>query len=250
MGAISPAVESLRRLIDQSRAIVFFGGAGMSTESGIPDFRSLGGLYRQTEGVPYEEMLSIRYFLSHPDTFWTFYRQHMLHPEAKPNAGHLALARLERQGRLTAVITQNIDGLHQDAGSQRVLELHGTVRRNLCMACGRVYAPAQTPLRQGAPHCACGGLLRPDVVLYGEPLNQQVLEQAMQAVAECDLLLVGGTSLTVYPAAGLLNYRRGGMLALLNRDETPFDQRADLIVRDNIAEALNAAIPQQPDPRD
>lgn len=244
MSVLSPAVESLRRMIEKSRNIVFFGGAGMSTESGIPDFRSIHGLYNRTEGKSYEEMLSIRYFLNHPDDFWDFYKRVMLYPDAKPNAGHYALARLEKQGKLKAIVTQNIDGLHQDAGSQMVCELHGSVRRNLCMACGKVYPLAEVLTKPGTPRCECGGTIRPDIVFYGEPLDHDVMDTAIRAVMKCDLLIVGGTSLTVYPAAGLLGYREEARLVLINRDETPFDQRADLIVRDNIAEALDAAIPQ------
>ena len=244
MDHITPAVESLRKLIDKSRNIVFFGGAGMSTESGIPDFRSAHGIYQQTEGKTYEEMLSIRFFLNRPAAFWAFYREVMLHPDAKPNAGHYALARLERQGKLKAIVTQNIDGLHQDAGSQRVFELHGSVRRNLCLACGKVYGLETVLAQEGTPRCECGGTLRPDIVFYGEPLDATVMEEAMRAVMKCDLLIVGGTSLTVYPAAGLLGYRNGAKLALINRDETPFDQRADLVVRENLAAVLDAAVPQ------
>lgn len=244
MSVLSPAVETLRQMIEKSRNIVFFGGAGMSTESGIPDFRSVHGLYNRTDGKSYEEMLSIRYFLNRPDEFWDFYKRVMLYPDAKPNAGHYALARLEKQGKLKAVITQNIDGLHQDAGSQKVCELHGSVRRNLCIACGKVYPLAEILSKPGTPHCDCGGTIRPDIVFYGEPLDHDVMNTAIRAVTKCDLLLVGGTSLTVYPAAGLLGYREAARLILINHDETPFDQRADLIVRDNIAEALNAAIPQ------
>ncbi len=244
MGELSPAIAELARMIEKSRNIVFFGGAGMSTESGIPDFRGAHGLYSGAQGKSFEEMLSIRYFLNHTDAFWTFYKQVILHPEAKPNAGHYALARLEKQGRLKAVVTQNIDGLHQDAGSRNVLELHGTVRRNLCLACNRVMDLQAVLDQPGTPRCACGGTLRPDIVFYGEPLNPDVMDEAVRVVMKCDLLIVGGTSLTVYPAAGLLGYRREARLALLNRDETPFDQRADLIVRDSIAQALDAAIPR------
>jgi len=244
MAALSPAVDNLRRMIEKCKKAVFFGGAGMSTESGIPDFRSAHGIYHQAEGKSYEEMLSIRYFLNQPDEFWHFYRTVMLHPEAKPNAGHYALARLEQQGKLKATVTQNIDGLHQDAGSRRVYELHGTVRRNLCLSCGKTYGLDTILAQQGTPHCTCGGMLRPDIVFYGEPLNSDVMDEALRAVMDCDLLIVGGTSLTVYPAAGLLNYRREAKLALINRDATPYDQRADLVVRDPIAAALDAAIPQ------
>ena len=244
MDPSTPEIETLRKMIDKSRNIVFFGGAGMSTESGIPDFRSAHGLYRQAAGKTYEEMLSIRFFLNQPAAFWAFYRDVMLHPDAKPNAGHYALARLERQGKLKAILTQNIDGLHQDAGSQRVFELHGSVRRNLCLACGKVMGLEPVLGQQGVPKCECGGTLRPDIVFYGEPLDATVMDEAIRAVMKCDLLIVGGTSLTVYPAAGLLGYRREAKLVLINRDETPFDQRADLVVRDNLAAVLDAAVTQ------
>ena len=243
MSALAPAVQALGQLIEKSRNIVFFGGAGMSTESGIPDFRSAHGLYGGAEGKTYEEMLSIRFFLNQPDVFWAFYKSVMLHPEAKPNAGHYALARLEAQGKLRAVITQNIDGLHTAAGSRQVYELHGTVHRNRCLACNRVYSLAYVLAAQGTPRCQCGGTLRPDIVFYGEPLGSDVMDAAIRAVMKCDLLIVGGTSLTVYPAAGLLGYRQGAKLALINLTETPFDQRSDLTVRQSTAEALDAAIP-------
>ena len=243
----SASVEKLRQLIAQSHNIVFFGGAGMSTESGIPDFRSAHGLYSGSEGKRFEDMLSIRFFLNNPDAFWDFYKTVMLHPDAAPNAGHYALARLEAQGRLTAVITQNIDGLHQRAGSRRVMELHGSVHRNFCMACGRRFALDALLALPGVPHCGCGGLIRPDVVLYGEPLDDEVIDAAIHATMACDLMIVGGTSLTVYPAANLLRYRGQGELALVNREETPFDACANLIVRDSLACALDAAIPAQPD---
>lgn len=243
MSTPADAQECLRQWILQSRSIVFFGGAGVSTESGIPDFRSAHGLYSQAGGKSFEEMLSLRYFLNHPDTFWDFYRAVLLHPEARPNAGHRALARLEAQGRLKALITQNIDGLHQQAGSQTVYELHGSVHRNLCMACRRPYTLGDVLAGHGAPRCACGGLVRPDVVLYGEPLDSAVMDAAIRAVMKCDLLIVGGTSLAVYPAAGLLNYPTQARLALINLEETPFDRRADLLIRGGIAAALDAAVP-------
>ena len=244
----SAAVETLRDMIRKSHNIIFFGGAGMSTASGIPDFRGAHGLYQAAEGKSYEEMLSIRFFLNQPDVFWAFYRNVMLHPEAKPNAGHEALVRLERQGQLKTVITQNIDGLHQAAGSQRVLELHGTVQRNHCMSCGRVYTLREVLAADGAPHCDCGGTVRPDIVFYGEPLNNSVMDAAIRALEACDLLIVGGTSLTVYPAAGLLGFRNQAALILINREETPYDQRANLIVRDDLALALDAAIPRSTSP--
>ena len=241
--AILASAEKLRLLMDKAKNIVFFGGAGVSTESGIPDFRSAHGLY--TADKSYEDMLSIRFFLNHPEEFWDFYTHVMLYPQAKPNAAHYALARLEKQGKLKCIATQNIDGLHQDAGSQKVLELHGTVRRNLCMSCAKQYDLDYVLAASGVPRCSCGGMLRPDVVLYGEPLDNDVMDAAIRAVMKSDLLIVGGTSLTVYPAAGLLSYRRGAKLALLNRDETPFDSRADLIVRESIAAVLQEAVPAE-----
>ena len=240
----SQAVERLGQLIGQSHDIVFFGGAGMSTASGIPDFRSAQGLYRRPGGQTCEEMLSIRFFRNQPDAFWDFYRQAIFHPEAKPNAGHAALARLERQGRLKAVVTQNIDGLHQRAGSKRVIELHGSVWRNRCTACGRAFAPDELPAGEGAPRCSCGGVIRPDIVFYGEALDSATMEEAIRAIGACDLLIVGGTSLAVYPAAGLVRYRGQARFALVNHDPTPFDDTADLIVRDGLAQALDAAVPQ------
>ena len=237
-------VPELERLIQAHQNIVFFGGAGVSTESGIPDFRSVDGLYHQKFKYPPETMLSHTFYETHTAEFFDFYRQKLIVHGAKPNAAHLRLAALEREGKCRAVVTQNIDGLHQDAGSQKVIELHGTVRRNLCLSCGKTYGLDTVLAQQGTPHCTCGGMLRPDIVFYGEPLNSDVMDEALRAVMDCDLLIVGGTSLTVYPAAGLLNYRREAKLALINRDATPYDQRADLVVRDPIAAALDAAIPQ------
>ena len=235
----------LEQMIQKARNVVFFGGAGVSTESGIPDFRSAHGLYTQgDESRSYEDMLSIRYFVNRPDDFWAFYKSVMLYPNAEPNRAHYALARLEKQGKLKAVVTQNIDGLHQKAGSKNVLELHGTVLQNTCLQCGKRYGLDDVLAREGTPHCECGGTLRPDIVLYGEPLNDRVMDAAIRAVMDCDLLIVGGTSLVVYPAAGLLGYRRGAKLALINRDETPFDNRADLVIRDSIAQVLDDAIPR------
>ena len=236
------AIDTLRQMIAQSSRIVFFGGAGMSTESGLPDFRGAHGLYNRTEGKSYEEMLSIGYFHSYPDEFWRFYKDVMLYPGAKPNAGHIALARLEQQGKLKAVVTQNIDGLHQLAGSQNVCELHGTVLRNPCPTCGKVYDLDYILQQKGAPRCTCGGRLRPDIVFYGEPLNAAVMDSAINAIADSDLLIVGGTSLTVYPAAGLINYRRNAKLVLINHDETSYDHRADLVIHESIAAVLHNAV--------
>ena len=240
--------ERLREMIARASNIVFFGGAGVSTESGIPDFRSAHGLYSGAEGKTYEEMLSIRYFLNNMDAFWRFYKEVMLYPDAKPNAAHYALARLERRGKLKHILTQNIDGLHQAAGSTNVLELHGTVHSNTCMRCKRKYSLEYVLAQKGTPHCKepCGGVLRPDIILYGEPLNERVLDQSTRAVMDADLLIVGGTSLMVNPAAGLIGYRgRGVGLALINRDETPYDGLAQLVIRDDIAKVLDAVIPEQ-----
>jgi len=242
MADAAKAADELRRMIENSKRVVFFGGAGMSTESGLPDFRSAHGLYNRAEGRSYEEMLSIGFFQREPDAFWQFFKNVMLYPDAKPNAGHYALARLERRGKLSAVVTQNIDGLHQAAGSERVYELHGTVHRNPCIRCGKVYDLAYVLAQEGTPHCTCGGVLRPDIVFYGEQLNTAVVDAAVNAIAGCDLLIVGGTSLTVYPAAGLLNYRRGAKLVLINREQTAYDHQADLVIRESIAAVLDGAV--------
>ncbi|MDD3334367.1 MAG: NAD-dependent protein deacylase [Eubacteriales bacterium] len=238
-------VSKLQQMIRNAENIVFFGGAGVSTRSGIPDFRSAHGLYRQAQGKSYEEMLSIGYFENDPDGFWRFYRDVMLYPDAQPNGAHLALAALEKQGKCKAVVTQNIDGLHQAAGSKNVLELHGSVHRNHCMRCGTFF-PLDALLKgEKAPRCQCGGLIKPDVVLYGECLEEEVLEKAVKAIQQCDLLIVGGTSLVVHPAAGLISYRSASAkMALLNRDETPYDDTADLVVREDIASTLEQAVQQ------
>lgn len=230
--------ETLQQWIQQAKRIVFFGGAGVSTESGIPDFRSQDGLYRQTWRYPPETILSHTFFRQQPEEFFRFYRQKLLCPEAKPNPAHLALARLEQAGRLTAVITQNIDGLHQAAGSRRVLELHGSVHRNYCTRCRKSYSMEHMLHTQGIPRCACGGIIKPDVVLYEESLNADVLQAAVAALEQADLLIIGGTSLAVYPAAGLISCYRGGRLVLINRDATPRDAMADLVLREPIGQVL------------
>lgn len=230
--------ETLQQWIQQAKRIVFFGGAGVSTESGIPDFRSQDGLYRQTWRYPPETILSHTFFRQQPEEFFRFYRQKLLCPEAKPNPAHLALARLEQAGRLTAVITQNIDGLHQAAGSRRVLELHGSVHRNYCTRCRKSYSMEHMLHTQGIPRCTCGGIIKPDVVLYEESLNEDVLQAAVEALEQADLLIIGGTSLAVYPAAGLISCYRGGKLVLINRDATPRDAMADLVLRDPIGQVL------------
>ena len=230
--------ETLKSWIEESRRIVFFGGAGVSTESGIPDFRSPDGLYHQQYDVPPETVLSHDFFLHRPEVFFKFYRERMLCPQAKPNAAHLALAKLEREGKLTAVITQNIDGLHQMAGSKKVLELHGSVLRNHCMRCGRAFDLSAVAEGEGVPHCPCGGIIKPDVVLYGEPLDSEVLDESVEAIQNCDLLIVGGTSLAVWPAAGLINYRRSARLVVINKTPTPADEKADLVLHGSIGQIL------------
>ena len=230
--------EQLRSRIDKSRRIVFFGGAGVSTESGIPDFRGTNGLYAQTYAYPPERILSHDFFFSHTSAFYRFYRDKMLYPQAEPNAAHLALARLEQAGKLKAVVTQNIDGLHQAAGSKNVLELHGSVHRNHCTRCGAFYTLDDVLRSEGVPRCGCGGVIKPDVVLYGEALDETTLNAAVRAIRRADLLLVGGTSLNVYPAAGLLRYFTGAALAVVNKTPTPADARADLVIQASIGRVL------------
>ena len=234
-------LSTLQKWIRESDNIVFFGGAGVSTESGLKDFRSVDGLYHETFDYPPEEILSHSFFYANPAYFYQFYRQKMLAPDARPNRAHEVLAALERCGKLKAVITQNIDGLHQMAGSQKVYELHGSVHRNYCMQCRKFYDVQRIMQSQGVPQCTCGGTIKPDVVLYEEGLDDACITGAMQAIADADVLIVGGTSLTVYPAAGLLRYYRGKRLVLINRDETPYDDRADLIFRRSIGDVLSAA---------
>lgn len=232
-------LEQLQRWIDRSRAIVFFGGAGVSTESGIPDFRSVDGLYHQTYDQPPETILSHTYFEGRTGDFYRFYRDKMLCQDAKPNAAHLKLAQLERCGKLKAVVTQNIDGLHQLAGSQTVYELHGSVHRNYCTRCRAFYGVDFIVQGEGVPLCpVCGGVVKPDVVLYEEGLDQDTVEGAVRVIANADVLIVGGTSLVVYPAAGLINYYRGNKLVLINRDPTPYDREADLVIHDSIGKVL------------
>lgn len=231
-------IKTLQRWIDESGAIVFFGGAGVSTESGIPDFRSVDGLYNQKYAWPPEEILSRTFFDARPEEFYRFYRDKMLCLDAQPNAAHKKLAELERAGKLRSVVTQNIDGLHQKAGSQRVWELHGSVHRNYCMKCRKPYAVADVKDGQGVPRCSCGGTVKPDVVLYEESLDSDTLEGAVMDLRSADLLIIGGTSLAVYPAAGLINYYRGTRLVLINKSATPYDSRADLSINAPIGEVL------------
>ena len=232
-------VQQLQQKINAAHRIVFFGGAGVSTESGIPDFRSQDGLYHQQYNVPPETILSRTYFDRHPAEFYRFYRNKMICLTAKPNAAHKKLAELEQAGRLLAVVTQNIDGLHQMAGSRNVLELHGSVHRNICLSCGAVYDAEWVMMTNGIPHCdKCGGMVKPDVVLYEESLSEDVLTRSISAIASADLLIVGGTSLVVYPAAGLLRYFQGDSLVLINRDATQMDKMADLCIRDAIGAVM------------
>ena len=234
-------VEQLREAAKKARTIVFFGGAGVSTESGIPDFRSVDGLYHQKYDYPPETILSHSFFLRHTEEFYKFYRDKLLSHDAKPNAAHIKLAEWEQQGKLNAVVTQNIDGLHQAAGSKKVLELHGSVLRNYCMDCGKFHDVSVIRESRGLPRCdACDGLIKPDVVLYEEPLDQSVTEEAVRCIREADMMIIGGTSLAVYPAAGLIHYFRGDTLALVNRDETPLDARADLVLHAKIGEVFSA----------
>lgn len=231
--------ERLQAVVEKARRMVFFGGAGVSCESGIPDFRSAAGLYASRYGnIPPEEILSRAFFQQHTEMFFRFYREKMLYPDAKPNAAHLALARWEAEGRLRSVVTQNIDGLHTDAGSRRVWELHGSVRRNHCVACGRFYGLQAVVDTVGIPRCACGGVIKPDVVLYGEALEEQVLHGAVQDIRQADVLIVGGTSLNVYPAAGLLRYFSGDRLVVVNKTPTPADSGASLVLQGEIGRIL------------
>jgi NAD-dependent deacetylase len=233
--------EQLREAVENAKKIVFFGGAGVSTESGIPDFRSVDGLYHQQYDYPPETILSHTFFLRHTEEFYRFYRDKLLSHDAKPNAAHKKLAEWEQQGKLNAVITQNIDGLHQAAGSKKVLELHGSVLRNYCMDCGAFHGVEAIRDSKGLPRCTkCGGLLKPDVVLYEEALDNDVMDEAIRCIREADMMMIGGTSLVVYPAAGLVHYFRGKTLVLVNRDETPLDARADLVLHEKIGEVFSA----------
>ena len=239
---MSAEITKLREILQESNNIVFFGGAGVSTESGIPDFRSADGLYSEKYAYPPETILSRSFFNANTEDFYKFYREKMLYPDAKPNKAHIALAELEKQGKLRAVITQNVDGLHTEAGSVNVLELHGSALRNICLTCGECYPLEKIINSEGIPLCLCGGVIKPDVVLYEEGLDPYVMSRATKAINDADVLIVGGTSLNVYPAAGMINYYRGDKLILINKSETSFDRYADLIIRDSIGMALNAAV--------
>ena len=233
-------IERLQGMIDESRRIVFFGGAGVSTESGIPDFRSVDGLYNQKYKYPPEEILSRSFFDRYPDEFYRFYRDKLIVRGAKPNAAHLYLAELERRGKLRCVITQNIDGLHQAAGSRNVLELHGTLLQNYCVKCGRRFDAAYVQNAAGTPRCdKCGGIVRPDIVLYEEGLDGEVLSRAVTELSRADMLIIGGTSLAVYPAAGLVHYFRGEHLVLINKSPTSMDSLAELVIPEKIGQVFS-----------
>lgn len=237
--------EDLKKVIDESNHIVFFGGAGVSTESNIPDFRSQSGIYSK-KTYPYraETMISHEFFMKHTEQFYDFYFHEMVYEKAKPNAAHIALAKLEEQGKLKAVITQNIDGLHQKAGSKHVLELHGSIHRNRCMDCGEFYTLEDiSNQKDGVPLChKCKGIIKPEVVLYGEGLDMDVVEQAVAHISQADVMIVGGTSLVVYPAAGLLQYFHGSKLILINKESTPMDSSADIVIHDPIGEVLKSVV--------
>ena len=230
---------NLQQIIDNSQRIVFFGGAGVSTESGIPDFRSVDGLYNQRFEYPPEEILSHTFFVNHTEYFYDFYREKMLALDARPNDAHIKLAQLEKSGKLSAVVTQNIDGLHQMAGSKNVYELHGSVHRNYCMSCHKFYDAEYIKNSEGIPRCECSGIIKPDVVLYEEGLNDDVVSGAINAIANADCLIVAGTSLNVYPAAGFIRYFNGKYFVLINRDKTPADSSADLVIHDSVGKILS-----------
>lgn len=236
---IKEKITELNNMLKKSQNVVFFGGAGVSTESGIPDFRSVDGLYNQKYDYPPETILSDDFFYSKTEEFYRFYRDKMLCLDAQPNAAHFKLAELEQKGKLSAVITQNIDGLHQKADSKRVYELHGSVLRNYCLKCKKSYTAEYIQKSEGIPRCECGGLIKPDVVLYGEQLDQKVLGGAINAVENADMLIIGGTSLVVYPAAGLINYYRGNKLVIINMSPTSADNSADLLIEGKIGEVLD-----------
>ena len=234
-------IEELKEIIKKSDNIVFFGGAGVSTASGIPDFRSATGLYNRRSNTDYspEYMLSHEFLEEHPEEFSRYYKENLIYPDAKPNKAHLALAKLERLGKLKAIVTQNIDSLHQMAGNTRVLELHGNLRDYYCVRCGKKYTLDEVEREKGASHCDCGGFIRPDVVLYGEGLDQDVIMRAVEAIRAADVFIVAGTSLVVYPAAGLVNYYRGNKLIMINREPTSGDARADYVLHEDISEVMD-----------
>ncbi len=229
---------TLHQWIEESRYLVFFGGAGVSTASGVPDFRGKNGLYKQKREIPLEKILSYDFFIRHPETYYDYVRDNQQGWNVVPNQAHIRLAELEQEGKLKAIVTQNADGLHQKAGSKNVLELHGNGSRFYCMDCGKVYPQEEIMQGTSVPHCTCGGLIRPGAVFFGESLNSAVLTEAVRQIERADVLIVGGTSLSVYPAAGLLRYYKGHRLALINESPTPYDREADLLIPDNIAEVF------------
>ena len=231
-------IQQFKQLVNDSNNIVFFGGAGVSTESGIPDFRSKDGLYNQKYDYPPEEILSHTFFINYTDEFFKFYKDKMNSLKYKPNITHIKLAELEKKGKLKAIITQNIDGLHQKAGAKNVFELHGSVLRNYCIKCHKFYDAEYVFNSNGVPRCTCGGIIKPDVVLYEEGLNEEILRKSIIAINKADLLIVAGTSLTVYPASGLIDYFKGRNLVLINRDVTPFDNRADLVIHEALGKVF------------
>ena len=236
---MSSEFDTLKTWVDEAKKLVFFGGAVVSTESGIPDFRSVDGLYNQKYKYPPEEIISAHFFRENPEEFFEFYKAKMLPLGFEPNVTHRVRARWEREGKLAAVVTQNIDGLHQKAGSKKVYELHGSVLRNYCMRCGKFYPAEFVKKARGVPLCDCGGIVKPDVVLYEESLDSDVMYRAAKAISEADLLIVAGTSLTVYPAAGMIGYYRGSRLVLINRDRTPYDGEANLVIHDRLGNVFS-----------
>ena len=233
-------ITELQNILSNSNNVVFFGGAGVSTESGIPDFRSVDGLYNEKYKYPPETIISHSFFMRHPEEFYDFYINKMIFLNAKPNMAHIKLAELEKLGKLKAVITQNIDNLHQMAGSQNVLELHGSVHRNYCMKCGKYFDANFMVKSKGVPKCSCGGTVKPDVVLYEEGLNEEILEKAVGYIKNADVLIIGGTSLVVYPAAGLINYFKGNKLILINKSSTSMDRKADLVINESIGKVFES----------
>ncbi len=236
---MTESVKTLKQWIENSDNIVFFGGAGVSTESGIPDFRSVDGLYNLKYDYPPETIISHTFFMRDPEEFYRFYKDKMIYTDAKPNACHMKLAQLEAEGKLKAVITQNIDGLHQLAGSREVMELHGTIHKNRCMHCGKKYELEYIVNSEGVPKCSCGGTVKPEVVLYEEGLDDITVRKSVEYIRNADVLIIGGTSLTVYPAAGLLQYYRGNKLVLINKSPTPYDSDADLLIAEKIGEVFS-----------
>ena len=234
-------INQLQEIINSSDNIVFFGGAGVSTESGIPDFRSESGIFKSLKkyGASPEQLVSHSYYIDHTEEFYNYYKENLVFTDAEPNPAHIKLAELEKAGKLKAVITQNIDGLHQKAGSKKVLELHGSIHRNYCQICNKEYGLDYIMEKDGIPRCECGGIIKPDVVLYEEPLNDFVLNTAVHYISDADTLIIGGTSLVVYPAAGLINYFNGSRLVLINKSQTPYDSLATLVINEAIGETLS-----------